>query len=725
MRSRPWTGRWTGESDASALARPWYTRHSVSTEAQPRSLPVRAFWAWPLSTGLLAAVEVTVQSGRLGVDPGSIILALAAGAALGLPLGTACALTVVLAQRRGWSCRRCDRVRGWFGEATLPLLWAVVVLVAGFAAIDVVVDGLFARPIDAPSTAKQLLSGALALVTLPAVLVVWAIGGPLAAWLRGRSFTPWLRRSAVGGATILVLVRLCAGPFVLYFAGWAEVLAIAAGLLTAAMWLPAGASRTRARGLMLYGPAVFLLAGGLGGLNHVGARSRLMHDARLFPRVHDLLLGAADLDQDGDMPRWLGGGDCDDRDARVSSAQPERPGNGVDDNCRLGDAVGPSADASEPAGASEPARALAPADRPPVFLITIDTVRADHTELNGYDRATMPFLAHYATGGRSFARAYAPSNHTAFSMLGLLSGQSAEFLVQEPEVLAGGGQKFTRWLPARMADAGYHTVAVNPALVDTGELPLAELRFETVVQGPFDYAAKNRGTRGQQAVDAALALLRREGDGRPLFLWLHIPDPHARHEAHEHFPQRGDRDAYDNELRWADLQVARLLSAIHDRYGDGALVVVTSDHGEAFGERGAWGHGFSLYEFDIHVPLVVRGPGVEVGTEERPVSLVGLSSTILELVGEAPGPRPTQPSLLGDGADAPVLAGAPFFWSERRMEVALVEARWKLIHNRRRGTYLLFDLESDPHEQRDLAPSRPDELARMREALESALESLR
>jgi arylsulfatase A-like enzyme len=212
-------------------------------------------------------------------------------------------------------------------------------------------------------------------------------------------------------------------------------------------------------------------------------------------------------------------------------------------------------------------------------------------------------------------------------------------------------------------------------------------------------------------------------DDRPLFAWIHLADAHAEHASHDHFPVESTLDAYDNELRWLDFNLATIFAAIHRRYGDDVVVALTSDHGEEFGERGAYGHGFSLREPMVHVPLLVRAPGLEPGVETRPVNVAGVPATLLSLIGEKSGLM-TVPSVLAPEHDTVVL-GNPFFWVENRMEVALVESRWKLIVNRSQDTAVLFDLEADPDEHHNLAGEQPDELSRMQQRLFDALEQLR
>ncbi|MEE9385977.1 MAG: sulfatase-like hydrolase/transferase [Nannocystaceae bacterium] len=677
-------------------------------DARHSDFPFRAFWAWPLGCGAVGVAEMVVHGPRQGADLSAVALALALAIAVGFPLGLLTMLATSLAWRRGW--RRTHR-------RASPQRWAVllagmVVTLVAYAALAWVHDAISRRAVDARDASVDLWRSVIVLVGVPAVgLVHLAILGARR-WIECGPLGRVSMKIVVTLAFMAGMVHLCSGPSVLFFGTWVPAVGLISSAAVAALWLrPVGrplAPRASA------GAGVLVLVLAWGGLHHVGARALLLHDARVFPEILDWMTAAIDVDGDGDLPFWLGGGDCDGRDGSVASSRPELPGNGVDDNCYGGDAP--------LMRYAVPREGVPDAPRLPIVLITIDTVRADHLELHGYERPTMPALTQFSRGARWWRRAYAPSNHTAFSMLSILSGQSPEFLVSGPEAKEEGARRFTHWLPQRLANHGYRTVAVNPALLSTGDLRPAELRFATLELGPFDYQPKNRGTMAKQVVDAALPYVRISD--APLFMWIHIPDPHARHEAHASFPGSTTADAYDNELRWVDMQLARLFVRLSEVYGDQVIVAVTADHGESLGDHGGWGHGYSLYEGEIHVPLLLKAPSLGGGRVDPPVSIGALTPTLLELVGITPGSRVTYASLLA-AAQHPVVSGCPFFWSERRMAVTLVGRRWKLIRNRQRGTSLLFDLDADPFERNNLAPSEPDRLEQMEARLKEALEHLR
>jgi arylsulfatase A-like enzyme len=188
---------------------------------------------------------------------------------------------------------------------------------------------------------------------------------------------------------------------------------------------------------------------------------------------------------------------------------------------------------------------------------------------------------------------------------------------------------------------------------------------------------------------------------------------------------------YDEEIRFTDAGIGRLLDALEELgLDDDTLVVVTADHGEEFFGRGWLGHTRTLYEEVIRVPLIIRVPG----NNERgravaaPVSLVSLAPTILDYLGvDAPDAGFQGPSLrpLIDGSpgeDLPpvrsevrfiVLSSENVLAEKVAYKHAVIDGRHKLIKDFREQSYELYDLERDPGERENLAASRPELLREM------------
>jgi len=683
--------------------------------AQPALWPVRACWTWLLAGGAVTAGELLARNGDF--DLVAWLGALATGCAMGSWLAILTVLGSVLARRRGWSWPA--RVQPSPTTAALvaaAVVWSFAIVGVAWIALDVGLGVLRDHPLDYLQTGAQL---GRALVMFAAPLVVGALvisSPPLVRWLaHGRRARVTI--CGVGFIAVLVACRhLGSGAFVVYLGPVAALCMIAIAAAIAAIALPP--TREGPRGAIACGLAVLVSIAGIAALSHTGARALLLHHGRLTPTLVALGIGYLDSDGDGDHPTWLGGGDCDDGDRSIGTAMPELPGNGIDDNCWAGD----RAVAAEPR-----APTVVAAPRPLVVLVTIDTVRPDHLELYGATRPTMPALAALGSTGLVFERAYAPANHTFFAMTALLAGQSTERMLVPLAADAASvlpGMRYTRWLPQRLRELGYHVVAIAPPLVGDGKIELAELHVDEIDLGPFDSGEKNRGTTARQVADAAIDRIEHAAKDRPLALWIHFMDPHAFHESPVRFAVASVTDAYDNELSWVDMQLSRVLAAARERAGDDALFVITADHGESFGEDGDWGHGFSLAEREIRVPLVFAGPGVPRGRPAHPVSTVALAPTLLALLGQPPDPGHELGSLLEENP-VPVVATNPaWLWNVLRMEVAWIDGTDKLVWSRTTNTVQLFDLATDPDERHDLATSEPERrdarLGALRDALEHA-----
>jgi arylsulfatase A-like enzyme len=194
-----------------------------------------------------------------------------------------------------------------------------------------------------------------------------------------------------------------------------------------------------------------------------------------------------------------------------------------------------------------------------------------------------------------------------------------------------------------------------------------------------------------------LERLQRPVDG-PLFWWSHFLDTHAPYRAGG---RRGPlMDRYVRAVTYVDEQIGRMLAALEERgLGDRVVVIVTGDHGEAFGEHNTRFHATTVYEELIHVPLIVALPGARARTVEVPVSIVDLAPTILDVFG-LPAPASIMaesllPLLRGDRDrfDRPLVVE-----TGRAMRAMYFNDGWKLIVDERNGSIELYDLKRDPQE---------------------------
>jgi arylsulfatase A-like enzyme len=408
---------------------------------------------------------------------------------------------------------------------------------------------------------------------------------------------------------------------------------------------------------------------------------------------------------------------------------------------------------------------------PSVLLIVADTLRADRLGAYGHTRDTSPFLDSLARRGVRFERVYANAPWTAPSVASLLTswyptrhGVTGFFQALPDRVLT---------LAEILTNEGYRTWFFNGGNVHID----APANFLQGFQSYHSEEGYARGeTRGEDLTDAFLERLDEIAADGKFFVYLHYMDTHAPYHPNRFnatFEARRDRrwppapgneldalrrlpallasrpkeawdlrrrlvDRYDGQVRYLDSQVERVVTALEKRgLFESTLLVFTSDHGEEFLERDSWGHGRTLYEEMVRVPLILAGAVPPAPASTATAQLVDVVPTVLGRLGVSPGPADFEGVDLLDGADPPAARtvfaeGTP--GALRRFMI--LDGDTKLIRSHpprhpERVQEQIFDLLRDPHEEQDLAgsfdPQRREELRRrlsrhMEEAGEVAAE---
>jgi arylsulfatase A-like enzyme len=434
-----------------------------------------------------------------------------------------------------------------------------------------------------------------------------------------------------------------------------------------------------------------------------------------------------------------------------------------------------------------PARGEPDGDPANVLLISIDTLRADRLGVYGSAAGLSPNLDGLATDGIVFDHATAPIPLTGPSHVSMLSG-----LAPLDSGVQRNGQRIDpelELLPTVLAARGYRTGAFVSGF-PLGHASLGMTRSFATYDDDFDGRATrdtflSRSPLGRlarrmlrrlapgepaverEAVDTterALAWLDRGGD-EPFFAFVHYFDPHVPYTPPPRFlesmpgyagPVDGEwygksaawktaRTAdpldvqrlvalYDAEVASVDHEIGRLI----ERLGSlgqlaNTLIVVTADHGESFGEHGVWFDHMTLYETDLHVPLIVRLPGSHLaGTRVAgQVEIVDVAATVLDGLGLEAGLLPGASLLEGLAAgEAQARPGLHFAESEHfrrtgRVSYSVSDGRLKLIWNSAHwedtrffaAREELYELDADPGEAEDLIDPGPPELPALREEL--------
>ena len=344
---------------------------------------------------------------------------------------------------------------------------------------------------------------------------------------------------------------------------------------------------------------------------------------------------------------------------------------------------------------------------PNVFLVTIDTLRADHIRCYGYDRIETPALDALAKDGIRFTQAFTPSPITNTSHTSILTG-----LLPSTHGVTDFGVPLTSSHPTwaeLLHEHGYHTAAfIGAVILDSKTLaPGLDRGFDFYDNFPEHPHTKSRWgrveRRGMDVVQRAESWLSAHPAG-PHFVWVHLYDPHDPYEPPAPYSQRYKDHLYDGEIAYADSALARFIAYLkkHGWY-ENALIVVVGDHGEGLGEHGENTHGIFLYDSTTHVPLIFKLPTASVAGKviDTQVRTTDILPTVLDVVGASVPHRTNGDSLKpyfeGSGTPSRIAFGETdyplrFGWAPLR---SVRTEEHKFIEAPRPE---LYDLRTDPGE---------------------------
>ncbi len=377
-------------------------------------------------------------------------------------------------------------------------------------------------------------------------------------------------------------------------------------------------------------------------------------------------------------------------------------------------------------------------ERPNVVLVLLDAFRPDHLGINGYPRQTAPFLEQLMERSAVFSRAFSTSSWTAPATGSLFTGLypnrhgvTEGFIAHGDRATAVDdlvGEKIrlnrlpagVATLPELLEQGGYSTFGLA-ANINIG----SEIGFDR----GFDRFRKMQDRPAGDLAEVISDWRREIVASRPYFLYLHLNDTHQPYTPHQPWYTDG-ADESDRKVSAYDSEISYLDGILEGLYRDfdwrrNTLLLVVSDHGEELGERGRFGHGFSLRQTLIEVLLVVAGPdfGIPARTVAAPVSLVDVLPTLLDLIG-SPGPEGldglSMARLLGPDPVAPEALASRTLFAHRVQRAAsghehlwtALRMPWKLI-TRPPTRPRLFDLSMAPRKRSDLAQQRPSEAAEL------------
>jgi len=393
--------------------------------------------------------------------------------------------------------------------------------------------------------------------------------------------------------------------------------------------------------------------------------------------------------------------------------------------------------APAPKDSAPVAPALLEAQRPQhglnVLLLTVDALRAD-MPWSGYDKPIAPNLTRLAQQGVVYENHRSVSSYTAQTVATLLTGRFASTLYRT-------GVFFTNyfdsndWITEAMQHKGVRTMSVQAHLY-FDRAPGLKQGFDIyqMVPGLTWNAQTDESVTSPKSVAEIQKLLENPENTRgQFFLWSHLMDPHDKYVKHDESPDFGDdnRGRYDSEVWFADHHLGELLAFCEKQpWWGNTAVIITADHGEAFGEHGMYKHAFELWDVLARVPLIIKTPGAQPKRISEPRTHLDIAPTILDLMkvpaiegfqgqslvpeiyGEqAPQPRPAIVIELAEDTNNPA----------RR---AIIVGDHKLISFDGGAKKSLFNLKDDPSELLDIAAQKPDLTKQLDQQLTDYFQSL-
>lgn len=416
-------------------------------------------------------------------------------------------------------------------------------------------------------------------------------------------------------------------------------------------------------------------------------------------------------------------------------------------------AVGANVDPTEgpadprPVGTIDDLQTLRERDDINVVFILIDTLRSDRLGSYGYERDTSPFLDQMANSGVRFHRHLAQSSWTKASMASMWTGLNP---------WRAGITRFDHVLPQDvempaeiLRDAGYRTIGLfrNGWVASTFGF---EQGFE-VYNRPIPLGHRRgvlakkptlrKGGTDEDITASAIEFLRVHSGG-PFFLYLHLMDVHE-YVYDEESALFGSEysDVYDNSIRWTDKTVQVFMEHLIDQgYGENTIVVIGSDHGEAFSERGFEGHGRQVFKETTEVPFIMWLPfqldeGVVVSTRSRNIDIW---PTLFEILGiptqrQIDG-RSLMPDIVaaakGEGIPAADRTGFAYLeqgWGQRsadkQVTIQVADGTKRYVRTPLEVDLIeqLFDAETDPAELKNLSEEDGATLSRLRSIADQRL----
>jgi len=458
------------------------------------------------------------------------------------------------------------------------------------------------------------------------------------------------------------------------------------------------------------------------------------------------------IDRDGDGTfRNCEPFDCDDNNPEIFPGAKDVPGNGIDEDCSGKDAPLPSFEdhpsrkivkrALDAANNAAIKKAEQIPDPPKnVVVILIDTLRADHMGFMGYERKTSPNIDALAAESIIFEDAYATAPHTPRSIPCLFFGRYPSHIKWR-----GGQYNYPKVRPENLSmfevlqENGWKNYGFSSHFYFQEKRGMWQ-GFEawdnegagTIAESNEDIASPRTWAKTEPKLAELAAASKKEG-AAPFGVFLHLFEPHSRWIGHDEYDfGKGDTPAerhinnYDSEIAYVDAYVGKVVAKLKALgIYDDTVIILTSDHGEAFQDHGLFFHGQNLYDEVIKVPLLIRVPGWKPRRVEGPISLVDVAPTYLDLM-DISVPQDFEgqslvATMLGKAPvpDRPIFSELLPYTNWKEHHKVIIQGNLKYIRVLTSNTQQLYDLSKDPKEKNDLSRTNKEDVEKMRAKLDA------
>jgi arylsulfatase A-like enzyme len=372
-----------------------------------------------------------------------------------------------------------------------------------------------------------------------------------------------------------------------------------------------------------------------------------------------------------------------------------------------------------------------------VIVVLIDSLRADQLRATGGVREVMPVLEALAGEGLVFTDCTTQASHTDYAAPAVFSShyplRSRDVyrypkVPTYPRVMIYDVLKALGWRTALFSSQNEEWGQIKDYM-QTGGL---DVHFHAKSAGVAKAAPEQAAFSGtiDDAVTMGESIQWIESDSeRPFFLYLNLQNSHLPYDVPRDycrpfgpreidfkitvgwFPQEKVetvKDIYADSLAYVDTQLGRLFRRLKERgIWERTLVVVTGDHGEAFYEHGSAAHANGVYQEVVHVPLLLRAPGLRADRDGRPAQLIDVAPGVFHLLG-----LPIHPSFQGEDPFAPdpradriryLISDTPW-----KTQIGILRSGFKLIRDGDTGGSVLYDLARDPGERIDASAAHPE-----------------